>query len=77
MLVGGLWALITLRKSIVSGVKSGLAAARAGSDAIVAHTDRDLPMKWVLVGIVAFTIAAGGALLPASSAASASASRCR
>jgi hypothetical protein len=33
MLVGGLWALITLRQSIVSGVKSGLAAARAGSDA--------------------------------------------
>jgi len=56
MLVGGLWALITLRKSIVSGVKSGLAAARAGSDTIVAHTDRDLPMKWVLVGIVAFTL---------------------
>ena len=33
MLVGGLWALITLRHSIVSGVKSGLAAARAGSNA--------------------------------------------
>jgi len=56
MLVGGLWALINLRHSIVSGVKSGLAAARAGSDALVAHTDRDLPMKWVLIGIVAFTI---------------------
>jgi putative OPT family oligopeptide transporter len=56
MLVGGLWALITLRGSIVSGVKSGLAAARAGSGALIAHTDRDLPMKWVLIGIVAFTI---------------------
>src|SRR6185295_13385015 len=60
MLVGGLWALINLRHSIVSGVKSGLAAARAGSDALVAHTDRDLPMKWVLVGIVLFTIPLGG-----------------
>jgi putative OPT family oligopeptide transporter len=59
MLVGGLWALITLRHSIVSGVKSGLAAARAGSDVLVAHTDRDLPMKWVLIGIVAFTIPLG------------------
>jgi putative OPT family oligopeptide transporter len=59
MLVGGLWALITLRSSIVSGVKSGLAAARAGSDALIAHTDRDLPMKWVLVGIVLFTIPLG------------------
>jgi putative OPT family oligopeptide transporter len=56
MLVGGLWALITLRGSIVSGVKSGLAAARAGSDALIAHTERDLPMKWVLLGIVLFTL---------------------
>jgi putative OPT family oligopeptide transporter len=54
--VGGLWALITLRHSIVSGVKSGLAAARAGSDANIAHTDRDLPMKSVLIGTVLFTI---------------------
>jgi len=56
MLVGGLWALITLRHSIVSGVKSGLAAARAGSDELIAHTERDMPMKWVLVGIVLFTV---------------------
>jgi putative OPT family oligopeptide transporter len=59
MLVGGLWALITLRSSIVSGVKSGLAAARAGESANVAHTDKDLPMKWVLTGIVLFTIPLG------------------
>jgi putative OPT family oligopeptide transporter len=59
MLVGGLWALITLRGSIVSGVKSGLAAARAGSDTLIAHTDRDLPMKWVLLGIVLFTLPLG------------------
>jgi putative OPT family oligopeptide transporter len=59
MLVGGLWALITLRSSIVSGVKSGLAAARAGSDALIAHTERDLPMKWVLLGVVLFTVPLG------------------
>lgn len=59
MLIGGLWALVTLRSSIVSGVKSGLAAARAGSDALIAHTERDLPMKWVLLGIVLFTIPLG------------------
>ena len=52
----------------VSGVKSGLAAARAGSDTVVAHTDRDLPMKWVLVGIVLFTHSAGRAVPAASSA---------
>jgi putative OPT family oligopeptide transporter len=59
MLVGGLWALITLRHSIVSGVKSGLAAARAGSGANIAHTERDLPMKWVLGGTVLFTVPLG------------------
>jgi putative OPT family oligopeptide transporter len=59
MLVGGLWALITLRGSIVSGVKSGLAAARAGSNALIPHTERDLPMKWVLGGVVLFTLPLG------------------
>jgi putative OPT family oligopeptide transporter len=59
MLVGGLWALVSLRKSIVSGVKSGLAATRAGAAAVVAHTDRDLPMKAVLYGIVFFTLPLG------------------
>ena len=59
MLVGGLWALVSLRKSIVSGVRSGLAATRAGASAIVAHTERDLPMKSVLIGIVMFTLPLG------------------
>lgn len=57
MLVGGIWALVSLRHSIVSGVKSGLAATRAGAaGAVVAHTDQDLPMKSVLIGIVLFTL---------------------
>lgn len=56
MLIGGVWTLISLRKSILSGIASGLEATRAGSARVVAHTDRDLPMKWVLVGIVLFTV---------------------
>ncbi|HET7610055.1 MAG TPA: oligopeptide transporter, OPT family [Gammaproteobacteria bacterium] len=56
MLVGGLWALFSLRTSLISGIKSGLAAARAGSQTIIAHTERDLPMKAVLLGIVLFTV---------------------
>jgi putative OPT family oligopeptide transporter len=56
MLVGGLWALVSLRKSIISGVRSGLAAARADASIVVAHTERDLPMKAVLIGIVLFTL---------------------
>jgi putative OPT family oligopeptide transporter len=56
MLVGGLWALFSLRHSLASGIKSGLAATRAGAQAVVAHTERDLPMKWVLIGIVLFAL---------------------
>ncbi len=56
MLVGGIWALIVLRSSLLSGVRSGLAATRAGASTVVAHTEQDLPMKWVLVGIVLFTL---------------------
>ncbi len=56
MLVGGIWALIVLRGSLLSGVRSGLAATRAGANAVVAHTEQDLPMKWVLIGIVLFTL---------------------
>ncbi len=56
MLVGGIWALIRLRKSLMSGIRSGLAATRAGAAQSLAHTEQDLPMKWVLVGIVLFTL---------------------
>ena len=56
MLVGGIWALIVLRGSLLSGVRSGLAATRASATAVVAHTEQDLPMKWVLIGIVLFTL---------------------
>jgi len=56
MLVGGVWALISIRESLLSGIKSGLAAARAGADRVVAHTERDLPMNAILVGTLLFTL---------------------
>ncbi|MBT2745409.1 MULTISPECIES: oligopeptide transporter, OPT family [unclassified Lysobacter] len=56
MLIGGVWTLFSLRKSLLSGVKSGLAAARKGSAGPVAETDRDLPMKWMLIALVLFVI---------------------
>jgi putative OPT family oligopeptide transporter len=57
MLVGGIWALVSLRQSLLSGVRSGLAAARAGTGGgTIPDTDRDLPMKWVLAGILLFTL---------------------
>jgi putative OPT family oligopeptide transporter len=56
MLIGGVWTLFSLRKSLLSGVKSGIAAARKGSGDDVAETERDLPMKWMLVALVLFTL---------------------
>ena len=56
MLVGGVWALISIRSSLLSGVKSGLAAARAGVGTVIAHTEQDLPMKAILIGILLFTL---------------------
>jgi putative OPT family oligopeptide transporter len=57
MLVGGVWALISIRESLLSGIKSGLAAARAGAaGTIVAHTEQDLPMKAILIGTLLFTL---------------------
>lgn len=56
MLVGGIWALISIRSSLVSGIRSGLEAARAGAQGAPAHTEQDLPMKSILFGLVLFTI---------------------
>ena len=40
MLIGGIWTLISLRKSVLSGFKSGLAATRAGNaGAVIAETE--------------------------------------
>jgi putative OPT family oligopeptide transporter len=56
MLVGGVWTLFSLRGSLLSGVRSGLAAARAGSSKVIAETEKDLPMKAVLLGLIVFTL---------------------
>jgi len=56
MLVGGVWTLIKLRSSLLSGVRSGLAARSATVGTQVAETERDLPMSWILVGVVLFTL---------------------
>lgn len=60
MLIGGVWTLFSLRKSLVSGIRSGLAAARRGAGHVVAETERDLPMKWMLVALVVFVLPLGG-----------------
>ena len=57
MVVGGLWALISLAKPISTAVKNGFAALRAkdnGSGAI--RTERDMPMGQVIIAIGAMII---------------------
>jgi putative OPT family oligopeptide transporter len=56
MLVGGVWALVSIRSSLASGIRSGLEATRAGAARATSHTEQDLPMQAILVGLVLFTI---------------------
>ena len=56
MLVGGIWALISMRGSLMSGVASGLHQYRRGDAEAVAHTERDTPMQIVLIGIAVFVV---------------------
>ena len=52
MVVGGLWALISLRSAISFAVKSGIEAIKAGrSKDEVPRTERDTPMSWVIIAI--------------------------
>jgi len=50
------WTLFSLRKSLLSGIRSGIAAARKSSGEFVPETERDLPMKWMLVALVVFVL---------------------
>ena len=54
MLIGGLWALWTLRSSLLSGVRSGLKISAGGEAPI--ETERDLPMSMILTGVVLFVL---------------------
>jgi len=54
MLIGGLWTVLKLRTSIFGGIKSGLKAYRnvKGQTVEIARTEKDMPMKWIVVLIV-------------------------
>lgn len=58
MLVGGLWTIFAMRKSLFGGIKSGLKAYQAlGRDgATIVRTEKDMPMKWILVLIIASVV---------------------
>jgi len=57
MLVGGLWALVSIRSSVFTGIRSGLAQYRHQRDSgSIAEVDRDTPMPFVLLGIAVFIL---------------------
>ncbi len=55
MLLGGLWTIFAMRKSLFSGILSGLRAYKevSGGETVVERTEKDMPMKWILILIVA------------------------
>jgi putative OPT family oligopeptide transporter len=58
MLVGGIWALISMRKALFSGIMSGLKNVASAAGQTVHHTEKDVPMKlvFILVGIMVLPI---------------------
>jgi putative OPT family oligopeptide transporter len=56
MLTGGVWALISMRGSLVSGIRSGLQQMSKSRDKIVDHREQDTPMQFVLLGIGLFVV---------------------
>ena len=53
MVVGGLWALVRMRGSVFSGVKSGLAAYKdIKQNGVRNRLEHDMSMQWVLIIII-------------------------
>lgn len=56
MLVGGIWALISIRSSVFGVVAKGFRSHSGPSDQPTTETEKDLPMGFVLAGIVLFVL---------------------
>lgn len=54
MVIGGLWALVKMRNSVFTGIRSGLAAYKERNQKthVYNRLENDLPMQWVLVIII-------------------------
>lgn len=53
MVVGGLWALIRLRRSLIDGIRSGAEAYRQMRSGVeIERTDRDVPMQWMGIALI-------------------------
>jgi putative OPT family oligopeptide transporter len=56
MLIGGVWTLISLRGSLVSGIRSGIHAERGNGGQSVPRTERDIPMRFIMTGLFLFVL---------------------
>ncbi len=58
MVIGGIWALIDLRSSVVTAFREGFKAFKErGDDTVqVIRTERDTPMSWVLLGLAILVV---------------------
>ncbi|NCF74540.1 MAG: oligopeptide transporter, OPT family [Gammaproteobacteria bacterium] len=56
MLIGGIWTLFSLRNSLLSGIKSGMHAERNSGEEAIPATERDIPMRFIMIGLVIFVL---------------------
>ena len=57
MVIGGLWALVSLRSSIAFAVRNGLDAIKnRNQPSSTLRTERDTPMSWVIIAIGAMIV---------------------
>jgi putative OPT family oligopeptide transporter len=56
MLIGGIWTLFSLRNSLLSGIKSGIHAERNSGDEAIPATERDIPMRYIMIGLIIFVL---------------------
>lgn len=58
MIAGGLWTIFHLRKPVWSGIRSGITAysKHTSVSSLPQRTERDIPMKWVLILTVASAV---------------------
>ncbi len=56
MLIGGIWTLFSLRNSLLSGIKSGMQAERNSGEEAIPATERDIPMRYIMIGLVIFVL---------------------
>jgi putative OPT family oligopeptide transporter len=56
MLIGGIWALLRLRRSLVDGIRAGLRARPEQGAATRDHRDQDVPFRLVGAGVLLFVV---------------------